>query len=330
MSFIFCRKARQKNEPTIFIIKYKKKSKNTQPPAFGLGERFMENRTLNVINRQLRAMGCSLFEIGIRHQTSGKMMNRSWPLEQILKSVPWLQRMNAQGNDIYIRPGEDEKHGMVLIDDIEGTNVDEMIEKGHKPFLTVETSPYNIQAWVRVGKDVPGHLRGEIGRILAKAYDGDLNSADSRHYGRLAGFTNRKEKHQDKYGRQPFCLLRHANSNCSFIAPASAKLIQSAAELLNSRAKKQNTKKSVPQKKHYSFDTIAFFQSEMRSLEHKYGDEIDLSRADWMISKKLALMGCSADQIKKTLAESPSIDKRKRGHFNDYIERTVEKIMLLV
>ena len=60
----------------------------------------MKNRTLNVINRQLKAMGCSLFEIGIRHQTSGKMMNRSWSLEQILKSVPWLQRMNAQGNDI--------------------------------------------------------------------------------------------------------------------------------------------------------------------------------------------------------------------------------------
>ena len=291
----------------------------------------MENRTLNVISRQLRAMGCSLFEIGIRHQTSGKMMNRSWSLEQILKSVPWLQRMNAQGNDIYIRPGEDEKHGLVLVDDLEGTNVDEMIEKGHKPFLTVETSPYNIQAWVRVGKNVTGPLRGEIGRILAKTYDGDINSADSRHYGRLAGFTNRKEKHQDKYGRQPFCLLRHANSNCSFIAPASAKLIQAAAELLNSRAKKQKTKKSVPQKNYSSFDTIAFYQSEMLSLKCKYGDSIDFSRADWMISKKLALMGCCADQIKKTLAEiSPSIDKRKRGHFNDYIERTVKKIMLFV
>lgn len=105
----------------------------------------MENRTLNVINRQLGAMGCSLFEIGIRHQISGKMMDRSWSLEQVLKSVPWLQRMNAQGNDIYIRPDADEKHGLVLIDDIEGTNVDEMIEKGHKPFLTVETSPCNIQ-----------------------------------------------------------------------------------------------------------------------------------------------------------------------------------------
>ena len=87
----------------------------------------------------------------------------------------------------------------------------------------------------------------------------------------------------------------------------------------------------MPQKNYFSIDTIAFYQSEMRSLESKYGDEIDLSRADWMISKKLALMGCCADQIKKTLAEvSPTIDKRKRGHFNDYIERTVEKIMLLV
>lgn len=291
----------------------------------------MGNRTFDVVNRQLKSMGCSFFEVGIRHQASGKMMNRSWPLNQVLQSITWLQRMNAQGNDIYIRPGEDEKHGLVLIDDLEGINVDEMIENEHNPFLVVETSPHNIQAWVRVGKTVPGPLRGEIGRILAKRYDGDLNSADSRHYGRLAGFTNRKEKYQDKYGQQPFCLLRHANSNCSFIAPGSAKLIQAAAELLNNSTTKKEIKNSETHKEYLSIDTLTFFKSEMRSLERKYGDTLDISRADWMICKKLALKGCSADQIKETLANaSLIIDKRKRGHFDDYIERTVEKIMLLV
>lgn len=292
----------------------------------------MGNRTIEVVNRQLKAMGCAFFEIGIRHQASGKMMNRSWPVEQVKKSIPWLQRMNAQGNDIYIRPDKEERNGLILVDDLEGINVEEMKENGHKPFLTVETSPHNIQAWVRVGKDVPGPLRSEIGRILAQKYDGDPNSTDSRHYGRLAGFTNRKKKYQDKYGRQPFCLLRHANANCSFIAPAAGELIQTAAELLNSRSlKKQPVKKIRPQKNSSSFDTVAFFKSELRSLEHKYGSDINFSKADWMICKKLALKGCNVEEIKETLLEASSmIDKRKRGHFDDYIERTVQKIMLLV
>ncbi|MDE7981767.1 MULTISPECIES: RepB family DNA primase [Enterobacterales] len=30
---------------------------------------------------------------------------------------------------------------------------------------------------------------------MASEYDADPASADSRHYGRLAGFTNRKDKH---------------------------------------------------------------------------------------------------------------------------------------
>ncbi|MDE7981772.1 DNA-primase RepB domain-containing protein, partial [Escherichia coli] len=35
-------------------------------------------------------------------------------------------------------------------------------------------------------------------------------SADSRHYGRLAGFTNRKDKHTTRAGYQPWVLLRES------------------------------------------------------------------------------------------------------------------------
>lgn len=45
---------------------------------------------------------------------------------------------------------------------------------------------------------LPG--RGVIARKLAREYDADPASADSRHYGRLAGFTNRKDKHTTRTG----------------------------------------------------------------------------------------------------------------------------------
>ncbi|WP_223932390.1 DNA-primase RepB domain-containing protein, partial [Aeromonas caviae] len=37
-------------------------------------------------------------------------------------------------------------------------------------------------------------------------YDADPASADSHHYGRLAGFTNQKPKHTTKTGYQPWGL----------------------------------------------------------------------------------------------------------------------------
>ncbi|WP_373870935.1 DNA-primase RepB domain-containing protein, partial [Aeromonas caviae] len=39
---------------------------------------------------------------------------------------------------------------------------------------------------------------GAFARRLAREYDADPASADSHHYGRLAGFTNQKPKHTTK------------------------------------------------------------------------------------------------------------------------------------
>ncbi|MDW2161524.1 DNA-primase RepB domain-containing protein, partial [Vibrio sp. 1942] len=69
------------------------------------------DRTAQAIARQLKAMGCDRYDIGIRDAASGKMMNREWSAAEVLQNTPWLKRMNAQGNDVYIRPAEQERHG---------------------------------------------------------------------------------------------------------------------------------------------------------------------------------------------------------------------------
>ena len=79
------------------------------------------DRTAQAIARQLKAMGCDRYDIGIRDAASGKMMNREWSAAEVLQNTPWLKRMNAQGNDVYIRPAEQERHGLVLVDDLIAT-----------------------------------------------------------------------------------------------------------------------------------------------------------------------------------------------------------------
>ncbi|MQH89131.1 hypothetical protein EI029_23135, partial [Escherichia coli] len=60
------------------------------------------DRTLQAIGRQLKAMGCERFDIGVRDATTGQMMNREWSAAEVLQITTWLKRMNAQGNDVYI------------------------------------------------------------------------------------------------------------------------------------------------------------------------------------------------------------------------------------
>lgn len=132
-----------------------------------LGGPMKNDRTLQAIGRQLKAMGCERFDIGVRDATTGQMMNREWSAAEVLQNTPWLKRMNAQGNDVYIRPAEQERHGLVLVDDLSEFDLDDMKAEGREPALVVETSPKNYQAWVKVADAAGGELRGQIARTLA-------------------------------------------------------------------------------------------------------------------------------------------------------------------
>ena len=47
-------------------------------------------------------------------------------------------------------------------------------------------------------------------QYLAKRFGSDYGAAGRRHFSRLAGFTNRKEKHQKPDGLFPFVRLQYA------------------------------------------------------------------------------------------------------------------------
>ncbi len=46
-----------------------------------------------------------------------------------------------------------------------------------------------------------------------------------------------------------------------------------------------------------------------------------------MIAKKMAIAGYGSDAIKQALRASPGLQDRKRGHEENYINRTVEKAL---
>jgi truncated hemoglobin YjbI len=286
------------------------------------------DRSLEAIQRQINALGTPRFEVGIREAKTGKMMNREWSHAEVEQSTAWLKRMNAQGNDIYIRPAG--AHGLVLVDDLTADKLSSMANDGFISAATIETSPSNYQAWVKLSdQSLSPEVRKAAAQGLAQRYGGDLNSADSRHYGRLAGFTNQKPKHTTTDGRQPYVL---AHDSPGMVAPAARAYLErierwmDRVEVHEEQKTRLEAIKSVASGRK-TFDPVREYQQQAQRLMARYGDGADFSRLDWMIAQDMAKSGrFTVQDIQRGIRDaSPAIDSRKLGHIEDYAKRTAEK-----
>jgi hypothetical protein len=284
------------------------------------------DRTYLAVRRQLEAMGAEGYEIGIRDQ-QGRMMTRTWSKAEVLKSVGWLKRENAKGSDIYIRPAGEESQGLVLVDDISQANVHQMKTAGLEPAAVLETSPQNYQAWVRLS---PGPLNPNVAtmasKIIARRFDADPNSADWRHFGRLAGFTNRKPKHTTETGRNPWVLAHESSGKMATKGPELAQVAEKALIEHHARAERENRLEAArnASERVSRRDPTQEYQRQLKRLSARYGVDMDVSRADFMIVADMAKQGYSAQQLEQTLEQaSPELPTRKAGHEQDYCQRTV-------
>lgn len=245
---------------------------------------------------------------------------------EVEQSTAWLKRMNAKGNDIYIRPAGE--HGLVLVDDLKPAALRSMARDGFEPAATVETSPGNFQAWVKLSdKALPADVRHLAARGLAQRYGGDSNSADSRHYGRLAGFTNQKPEHTQE-GRQPYVLAHGCEGRTASAAPAYLARIGQARDTAQAEEERQKRLKALqgPQMGYGAHDPLREYQKQAKRLLKRFGANADLSRMDWMIATDMAKSGrFTAQDIERGIREcSPNVESRKAGHIEDYARRTAK------
>lgn len=187
------------------------------------------DRTARAVQKQAEALGGNRFEIGIRDQTTGRTMNREWNHAELVHGIPWLKRMNARGNDIYIRPAGE--HAYVLVDDLNAAALQRMERAGYRPAATIETGPGYYQAWVKLGYlPVGPDIRQQVARDLAQQFGGDPSGADGRHYGRLAGFTNQKPAHRNEAGQSPYVLAHDCGGWAAVAGPPHVQRIQERIE----------------------------------------------------------------------------------------------------
>lgn len=199
-----------------------------------------------------------------------------------------------------------------------------MKEEGFNPAVIVETSSGNFQAWLKHPERLSREVSTAAARALAEKFGGDRGAADWRHFGRLAGFANRKAKYLDaSTGLYPFVRLIEAGGGVypeaePFLAGVKRDLERRHAEReqLKQRA---NAVTIRPQ----DLKSIDVFRTDVR-----YGGDgtrIDLAYAVYALSR-----GASAAEVEAVIRSRDLSHKGNERRQNDYVERTIKKALATI
>ena len=277
-----------------------------------------------IVQMQIDAMAAPMFEVGLLlmggTDNKGSMMLRTWDPVTLSKSLGWLKHQNAQGRNIYIRPhGE---HALSLLDDLSEPAIAAMKSQGYTPSVVVETSPGNFQAWLNHGMVLPADASTMAARALATKFGGDPSSADWRHFGRLAGLTNRKEKHRREDGLYPFVRLVEAHAH---VYPKAGPFLTELQERI--RTSTQSKAAIMPVKAIRSSIKSRYSIDDFRGRPEYGGDQnrIDLAYATYALAH-----GVGEQEVRTAIGSRDLTKKGNEARQADYIDRTVRKALVTV
>jgi RepB DNA-primase from phage plasmid len=255
--------------------------------------------TRSQVRRQLAAMASDYFDLGILRSDGRMLLQEAWTPTQIEQANQQLRRENARGAHIFVRPHG--IHALSLVDDLSVDAIARMRDAGFQPTLVVETSPQNFQVWLNHGRTLDHNMSTLAAKELATRFGGDLSSADWRHFGRLAGFTNRKHERLLQNGLAPFVRLRQCEGSTYDAAHEFLEEVKSLAE----KAAAQRASRTAPRPKSNEnpIQTLTEFHQSARY-------DGDLHRADMAWALHAASRGLSEEQIRDEILHARDLSKK--------------------
>lgn len=168
--------------------------------------------TLAAMRAHLAAVAWPVYEVRLVDSAQHACRaTRYWSAAQLLApaTARFLRLCNRQSCEVYFRPhaAATETAYLLLDFDVRPCPLAALRSAGHSPCLVVQTSPGHQQAWLHVLRPMPSRVATAAARQLANLYGADTRSADWRHLGRLAGFTNRKPSRQQRNGLSPWVYV---------------------------------------------------------------------------------------------------------------------------
>ncbi|MGO9057658.1 MAG: DNA-primase RepB domain-containing protein [Candidatus Binataceae bacterium] len=183
----------------------------------------------------------------------------------------------------------------------------------------METSPRNFQAWLKHGQALDQATSTRVAKELALWFGGDPGSADWRHFGRLAGFTNLKPYRRLESGLQPFARLVETSGKVYIRAAAfitEFRAVIAVAVVSETVGVGVGAGQGAP-------DSLLRSPAEFH-WDSRYAG--DLHRTDMAWARHAAAMGLSAAELRAELMRARDLSKKgnlKRQR--EYAERTADK-----
>ncbi|MGA2048656.1 MAG: DNA-primase RepB domain-containing protein [Terracidiphilus sp.] len=288
---------------------------------------------LKAVQLQLQAMGASRYELGVRvpadKSEDGKsrmILRNNLTNGEVFEKLDWLGAENAKGHHIYIRPSGMSQ--LTLIDDLTRNSMKRLIDTKYTPACVVETSPGNFQAWLKHAWTLTAQEGTVVAKILAERFGGDPNSADWRHFGRLAGFTNPKPQYRLPNGLFPYSQLKFAFSKGVIYEKTHEVLSEVEDRLLDQYVESQRsiqTRIGFQQHPRQGFELLDYAHFANKYAAHGERHKADLTYATYSLQR-----GVSEVEIRDTIrthASTSAFVNRSQRDQDAYIERTVRKAL---
>jgi len=296
--------------------------------------------TWQAIRRQLTAMPNELYLVRLIHHATRRPFpgERLWTAAQLTTAatIRFLRLRNREGCDIYLHPyAEDRNAGYVLLDlDAADPRVLEtMRADGLEPCVVLQTSPGHWQAWLHLSAcPLQPALATAVAKQLARTYGGDLASADWRHLGRLAGFTNQKPARRTLRGYPPWVTVLYARAG---LAAHADRLLQSAIPAQTPAPRvpvpisgdgPQDPDDTLAPATIPQHEAIQIYQRCMQRwhISERF-PQPDWSIVDLWVARELLSRGTLPDQVRAILQRGSPQFPRRHGDPQDYLRRTLAR-----
>lgn len=291
--------------------------------------------SLQAMRRQLAAMPCDYYQIRLIHGSSRRPFSGEHvgSAVQLLRGpmVRFLRLRNREGYDVFFHPWEGRLNaGYILVDldRAEDKIIDTMRANGHEPCAVLRTSPGHLQAWVRISPTpLEPALATFVARYLADLYGADRASAEGRHLGRLAGFTNQKPTRRLLSGYAPWVRLLYAQTR---LATQATSLLQTAQRLFPAACPPLPTPgyasgAACPLTPAAAFHIYSRWLNRLR-IPQRFSPP-DWSIADLWIAKELLRCCIPADQVQAVLRLGSPGFPRRHSDPEDYLRRTIARAL---
>lgn len=242
-------------------------------------------------------------------------------------TTKYLRFMNWQGYHVFFRP---EHPGYVRVDDLCEDDIDRMRGDGIEPCAVIETSEGLFHAWIRLmqrrSTEITPAENGAAARLLAKRYGGDIDASGAMQVGRLPGFRNVKDCHEDRNGGFPLIRLRSKSGGRaaeSILNDARQNLFRSPTMEAPGTAQFLPEQRTLFSSEMREPEAAAIYRETVKDLVSRFPNlpVSDRSRVDYAVAGTLIRRGHQVPDAVAVIAAG-SDKALERGA--KYVERTVE------